>query len=296
MIISASYRTDIPAFYADWFNRRLVAGYTQVANPYGGKPYRVSLRPDDTTGFIFWTRNIRPFLANLDIIRRQETPFVVQFTVTAYPRPLESSTVSADVATSQIIALANEFGPRSVVWRYDPVLLTSLTPPEFHLATFASLAARLRGHVDEVCLSFAHVYRKTARNLDRAAKRHDFTWHDPPAAEKHALLAELSAIAADRGMMATICSQPDVDLPAARCIDVSRLSDVAGRQLPARQKGNRPGCLCAESRDIGAYDTCPHGCCYCYAVSDRNRAVFGHRRHDPAADMLAPRRQPDCQT
>jgi len=290
VIISASYRTDIPAFYADWFSRRLAAGSVQVANPYGGKPYRVSLQPGDTTGFVFWTRNVRPFLTNLDVIRDQGTPFVVQFTVTAYPRPLESSTVAADVAAAQIIALAKDFGPRSVVWRYDPVLLTSLTPPEFHLAAVDRLAARLRGQVDEVCLSFAHVYRKTARNLDRAAKRHGFVWHDPPAGEKQALLTELSGIAAACGMSATICSQPDVDLPAARCIDLSRLSDVAGRPLSARQKGNRPGCLCAESRDIGAYDTCPHGCSYCYAVSDRDRAVTNHRRHDPAGDTLAPGR------
>jgi DNA repair photolyase len=56
--------------------------------------------------------------------------------------------------------------------------------------------------------------------------------------------------------------------------------------LAARQKGNRPGCLCAESRDIGAYDSCPHGCAYCYAVRHRDRALTNYRNHDPAAERL----------
>ena len=103
------------------------------------------------------------------------------------------------------------------------------------------------------------------------------------------LLAELAAIARDLGLKPTLCAQPELLSPGlepARCIDAQRLSDIAGRPIAARAKGNRPGCLCAESRDIGAYDTCPHGCVYCYAVSDRRRARTNFKAHRPETEQL----------
>lgn len=276
MIVSASYRSDIPAFHADWFRARFADGFCEVKNPYGGKPYRVALRGDAVDGIVFWTRNADPFAAALDDVAAQAMPFVIQFTVTGYPRALDAHTIRADAAIGQIIDLAGKYGPRAVVWRYDPVLITSLTPPAWHRETFARLAQKLSGLVDECVVSFAHIYRKTEKRLVRAAEQHDFTWSDPVNAEKTALFADLRAIAADFDIDLTVCSQPDLTDPplaAARCVDSARLSDVAGRDIAARDKGNRPGCLCAESRDIGAYDSCAHGCVYCYAVSDHDRAV-----------------------
>lgn len=277
MIVSASYRTDIPAFYAAWFRDRLADGTVSVRNPYGGRPYRVSLRPDEVTAYVFWSRNMAPFGEALDRVAKDRVPFAVQFTVTGYPRPLESSTIAVEAAAAQIRDLAARYGPRAVVWRYDPVLLTSLTPPDWHRAQVERLSRALRGSVDEVCFSFAQIYRKTRRNLQRAAERHGFAWHDPPDDEKAELLAQLAAISGDHCISGTICSQAVLGGTPARCIDIERLSDVAGQSLVARTKGNRPGCLCAQSRDIGAYDTCPHGCVYCYAVSDRDKAVAAHR-------------------
>jgi len=288
MIVSASYRTDIPAFYADWFAHRLDAGYAMVANPYGGAPYRVALTPPAASGFVFWTRNTAPFRPVLARLREAGMPFVVQYTLTGYPRTLEPSVIGEDEALAQMRDLADAFGPRSLVWRYDPVLLSTPTPPAFHRRRVARLAAALAGTVDEVCLSFAHIYAKTRRNLQAAAHRHGFTWHDPAPADKRSLLAELTAIAGDHGITATVCSQPELGGTPARCIDADRLADVAGRPLPARRKGNRPGCLCAESRDIGAYDSCPHGCVYCYAVRSRRAAQAGRRAHDPDGVFLLP--------
>ena len=289
MIVSASYRTDIPAFYGAWFARRLRAGWCDVANPYGGRPYRVALVGPALDGFVFWTRNAVPFRPVLAEIARREVPFVVQYTVTGYPRPLERSVVAVEHAIADIRALAAAHGPRSVVWRYDPILASDLTPAPWHRRQFARLAGALAGACDEVVLSWAQIYRKTARNLDRAAARDGFAWRDPESAAKQALLRALAEIAAGHGMAATLCSQSALlvdGLSPSRCIDAARLSDVAGRPVAARTKGNRPGCLCAESRDIGAYDTCPHGCVYCYAVGDRARAQAAFRACDPAAPML----------
>ena len=288
-IVSASYRSDIPAFYGDWFMRRLDAGFCRVVNPYGGQIHEIPLTRERVEGFVFWTRNPGPFGAALAEVAGRGYPFVVQMTVTGYPRPLETSVLAPERAVALIEGLARRYGPRAAVWRYDPLLITSLTPPEWHRRTFTRLARAISGNVDEVVFSFAHIYAKTKANLTHAAGRHGFTWDDPPEAEKRALLADLAGIARGFGLHPTLCAQPELLGPGiepARCIDAARLSDLAGRPLGARTKGNRPGCLCAESRDIGAYDSCPHGCVYCYAVRKPGLAKRGYRAHDPDSPFL----------
>jgi len=290
VIVSASYKTDIPAFYGAWFRQRLAEGHAVVRNPWGGGDFTVRLDPDSADGFVFWTRNTAPFLDTLDLLAAQSRPFVVQMTVTGYPRAVERSVIDPARGIAQIRELSTRFGIRSVVWRYDPVLLTDATSPEFHRDRMAALARALAGHVDEVTLSFATIYRKTRLNLDRAA----LPWRDPADDEKRALLADLAGIARDAGIRPTLCAQPELVSEAitpAACIDAARLSDVAGRAIGARVKGNRPGCLCAESRDIGAYDTCPHGCVYCYAVSKPETAKRAHARHVPGRDRLDTRKE-----
>lgn len=288
MIVSASYRTDIPAFYADWLMARLAAGFAVVRSPYGGKPTTVSLRPESVDGFVFWTRNAAPMGRHWPRVRAL-APFYVQFTLTGYPRTLEAGTLAPVAALRQIKTLARRFGSRAVVWRYDPIVLSSATPTEWHEATFGRLARSLAGVVDEVVVSFVQPYRKTVRNLDATARRHGFAWRDPDDGEKRALVARLVPLAHDQGMRLTLCTQPHLVVPGAdeaRCIDAARLSDIAGRPIVARAKGNRPGCRCAESRDIGAYDTCAQGCAYCYAVADRRRAILRLKRHEVAAPTL----------
>lgn len=291
MIVSASYRTDIPAFYPEWLMARLRAGYCLVANPYGGPDYRVSLDPAEVDGLVLWTRNIGPLLPRLAEIRERGFTFVVQQTVTGYPRALETSVVDAGRAVGHLRELAGRFGPRVPVWRYDPILVSSLTPRQFHVDNFGRLAEALRGATDEVVVSFAQIYRKTERNLAAAAKERGFTWHDPAAEEKRTLVAELATLAKNQGMQLRLCAQPELlaeGVLPAHCIDAERLAALSGRLPRARIKGNRPGCACYESRDIGAYDSCPHGCVYCYAVRSPRLAAASLGRHDPAAEKLLP--------
>ena len=290
MIISASYKTDIPAFYSEWFRRRLSEGHCRMINPYGGQRHDISLKPSDIDGFVFWTRNIEPFLSILDHLKSDDIPFFVHYTLTGYPRPLEPSVVPAERSLALIRELAARFGPRAVVWRYDPVFITSLTPPTWHRRNFDRLAAGLAGCTDEVVLSFAHIYAKTRSNADRAARRHGFAWSDPDAEEKRALLEDLAGLARARALTASLCAQPELlgpRLRPARCVDAARLGDLAGHGIDVREQGNRPGCLCAQSRDIGAYDSCPHGCIYCYAVRRQELAKQRFRRHDPERAVLA---------
>lgn len=291
MIISASYKTDIPCFYGPWFMNRLRAGYCKMINPYSRLVYRVSLAPQDAHGFIFWTKNLGPFLRYLPDIRRLGYPFVVQYTITGYPRSLEQAVVEADQSVEHIKRVVAEFGPKTVVWRYDPILFSSATPRQFHLDTFARLARSLEGAVDEVVLSFAHFYQKTNRNLKLEARKRGITWEDPETSAKRDLVRTLVSIAGAHGMQVAICSQNQYVTEGtrpARCVDAERLSAVAGRLIAAERRGNRPDCDCYASKDIGEYDTCPHGCVYCYAVQHKSLAQQRYRQHDPEGEFLFP--------
>lgn len=295
MIVSASYKTDIPAFYGDWFLNRVRAGYCLMRNPYGGQIYQVSLTREDVDGFVFWTKNIGPFEAALQEVENRGFPFVIQYTINGYPRMLEFSVLDAHRAVGHMQSLAKRFGPRHLVWRYDPVVISSLTPFQFHIENFTRLARALEGSTDEVVISFSQIYKKTRRNMDWAASEFNFTWTDPTTDRKTELLCQLADIAWECGMQASICSQPDLiggRAVAARCVDVGRLSDVAGESLVAKVKGNREGCECNASRDIGDYDTCPHGCVYCYAVRNRGVAQARFREHDPTGELLFGRLPP----
>lgn len=299
MIISASYKTDIPAFYGPWFLQRLQAGFCQMANPYNRQVSTLPLTPAQVDGFLFWTKNIAPFLPLLPAVTRLGIPFLVQYTITGYPRELEERVGSCARTIASLRTLAATYGPAVPVWRYDPVLITSLTPPDWHRRNFAALARALQGATDEVVVSFAQLYTRTRRNLQQAALSHGFSWHehermDPQDARL--LLADLAAIAAGHGMQLTICSQQALHTPGvtrqARCVDAERLERISGRTLVDRikLKGNRAECGCYASRDIGEYDTCPHGCVYCYAVQRRDLALARHRAHDPTTALLfAPR-------
>ena len=289
MIISASYKTDIPTFYGEWFIRRLRAGFCKVVNPYGRQVHRVALDRSEVDGFVFWTKNVAPFLKHLPEVRERGFPFTVQYTINGYPRALETSVVDAERSVETAWKVREVYGPRALVWRYDTIVTSSITPADFHVENFRRLASRLEGATDEVVVSFAQSYKKTRRNLDVAAAEAGFTWADPTADEKRRLLVSLVRIARERRMQLSVCSQRDLLVDGssdARCVDAQRLTEMAGSSIRARLKGNRKDCGCFESRDIGEYDTCPHGCVYCYAVQSRELALSRFRKHSPDSELL----------
>jgi len=279
-IISASYKTDIPAFYGNWLLQRLDAGWVPVTNPWNRRRSEISLRPADVDGFVFWTRNAAPFGDGLKRIA-EAWPLVIQYTIIGYPRAIDRSVIESAQAIENVRALAGQFGRRAVVWRYDPIVMTSLTNVAWHISNFSGLAQQLAGLCDEVTVSFVQSYKKTQRNLAAAADRHKFEWFEPSSVERADLLGDLADIATQAGMQLTLCTQPDnliERVQPARCIDPHRL--FAGN-LPKSfaQSRNRPGCLCAQAVDIGAYDTCPHGRSYCYAVGSPAAAKQNFAAH-----------------
>ena len=289
MIVSASYKTDIPTFYGDWFMNRLRSGYCKMVNPYSKEIVRVSLDRESVDAFVFWTKNIAPFVKHLPELHSRNYPFVIQHTINNYPRSLEFSVVDASRSVDHVHRISDEFGKKVCVWRYDTIIFSSVTPAEFHLRNFADLAARLSGAVDEVVVSFAHFYKKTLRNMQLAANEFDFDWWDADLMEKRKLLIQLVELAASAGIQLTVCSQPEYLIPEAseaRCVDAERLSDVACQTVSAKLKGNRKKCGCFHSIDIGEYDTCPHGCVYCYAVHKRELAQERYKKHNPDSEFL----------
>lgn len=283
-VLSASYKTDIPAFYGDWFVNRLKAGHVVVPNAWNNRPFTVDLRPGSLSGLVLWTRNFRPFLHHMPTVDALGLPTVIQYTITGYPRGLDRFVPDTDQALDTIRMLAEARGPNAVVWRYDPVILSSLTPQSWHQDTFSRLATALKGAVNEVVVSFAHFYRKTLRNLGQAAERDQLDWHDPDDTTKKSMLADLLPIAQQNGMTLSLCAQRNLLVPGVRdaaCIDPERLSRLAGDTVMPGLRSHRQTCGCTTSRDIGAYDTCPQGCVYCYANSTHSKARKAAQSHRP---------------
>ena len=289
-LISISRRTDIPAFYGDWFMRRVAEGFAGWENPFGGRRQLVSLRRADVRCLAFWSKNFRPFLPHLRTLQELGYPCFFNYTITGLPSVFETHTVSAEDAADSLRELARGFSPEHINWRYDPIILSDLTPTDYHLARFAGLAAALHGCVTRCIVSFVWRYNKVERNFAALERAQEFRIFDPDIAARRQLAERLAVLAAEHGMALYSCCGDYLlseRVQRAHCLDgatISRL-DYNGAWCPAKRP-TRPECGCAENVDIGRYDTCPHGCVYCYANVNKSRADTCHRAHDPASAFL----------
>ncbi len=263
MVISASRRTDVPAFHAEWLVERLRAGTVDVPNPFDPKRVRrVSLAPADVDCLVLWTKDPRPLMERLDAL--EAFPFYFQFSLNAYGRDVEPGVPPLDARVDAFLRLADRIGPERVVWRCDPVLLSPAHPPAFHEEAFAALAARLDGATDTCVLSFVDEYPRVRRAMRALGLR------APDPEEARALAASFAAAARPHGLALSACAEPldlaPLGIPPARCVDPVRIRRISGRAVPdGKDKAQRPACGCAPSVDIGTYGTCGHGCVYCYA-------------------------------
>lgn len=168
-VISVSRRTDIPAFYTEWFMNRVRAGFCHWMNPFGGQVYRVSLRPEDCLALVFWTRNARPLMVHIEELGERGFRFYFQYTVNEYPIEIDAHAPPARAAVAAFRHVADALGPDLVMWRYDPIAFGSATAVDYHLERFASLSAALEGSTRRCYVSFLDPYGKTERNLRRLA-------------------------------------------------------------------------------------------------------------------------------
>lgn len=290
MIISASRRTDIPAFYPEWLRNRVRTGRVEVRNPFNPHQVKqVSLCPEDVDAIVLWTRNPAPLLPYLKEIEDLGlTRHYWLMTLNAMPRRLEPAVPKPAQALKLLHELSRRVGPQRLVWRFDPVFLTDLTPPEEHLRRFEYLAARIGDAVQRVVISFADIYGKVPRNVARAGQDgppiqfEDI--HLSPQTLRE-LAAALAASARRYGLHVQSCAETLAlnaeGVPPGKCIDAMELNRVFDLNLPARKDpGQRKLCGCTRSVDIGAYDTCLHGCVYCYATRHTPALRERWKRHD----------------
>lgn len=288
MIISASRRTDIPAFYAPWFVRRLRAGFVLVPNPFNSQQVqRVSLLPEDVDAIVFWTKNPAPLLPHLDEITAAGIPIFVHQTITAYPPAVEPHSPRLPEAVRLFRELSERLGPSHLVWRYDPVFFSLRFGEPYHLEAIEQIATALSGSTMRLMVGFLRLYRKTARNLQRALAGEELAALStrPGVLTTRQLLREVEARAEANGMEARVCAA-DEDLISAgarpgACIDAEMLAAHGVAVPPVKDAGQRAACRCAPSRDIGMYDSCGNGCLYCYAntspeVAARNLRLCHH--------------------
>lgn len=270
-IISASRRTDIPAFYSDWFLNRLTDGFCDVRHPYTGRTFRVSLKPEDVGAIVFWSKNYTPLLPKLDTVEKTAKSLFFHFTITAN-RDLELRTPDHLEAIKDYIHIAKRYSPEHIVWRFDPICITDKLSFEKHEERFAACAELLRGHTNSCIISFAHPYRKMTKNLSRYTSHALVPLSDD---EQKACAARLASRAEKYGIKLLACCNDHIlshQIGKARCIDGLKLSLLFGTALDTRSAASRKECGCTRSIDIGAYDTCGHGCVYCYANTDQEKA------------------------
>jgi len=290
-VISVSRRTDVPAWYADWFMNRVRAGFAQYRNPFGGQMHEVSLRPDDVMAFVFWSRNyalLLPYLPELD-----ERGYNSYFhcTLTDYGAPLEPHAPPTEQVIETFHALANRYSPKYMLWRFDPIIFSENMPPEGILERFGRLAGKLKGATERCYISLVDPYQKVQKNVASLIKQ-GWWGEEPPEVEViQAFAAQLAAIAQRNGITLHACCETvfsGIDgIQQAHCVDPLLLAQLFPQKFHAlRAAPTREGCGCFASRDIGAYDTCVHGCVYCYANASHAKALARFNAHDPQRPYL----------
>ena len=288
-IISVSRRTDIPAFYGDWFMQRLKEGFAGVVNPFGGQKYIVSLKPQDVVCFVFWSKNFSPFLESLKIIDEMGYKFYFNYTVTALPDIFESD-MEKQAAIEGLKRLSRMYSPQHINWRFDPIIISSISEGSFFIKAFEELASEFEGLVERCYFSFVTEYGKVKRNFEELERTTGIKIANCSEDFKIDLANQLSEIAERHGMrMFSCCGDYLVNdrIQKGHCIDssvIERLFFPEG--FTCKQKPTRAECCCTESSDIGTYDTCPHGCVYCYANVNKQRAVKIFSKHDKDSAFL----------
>ncbi len=250
MIISASRRTDIPAYYTEWFFNRLREGYVLTRNPMNFHQIsKISLSPDVVDAIVFWTKNPTPMLLRLNELK--DYPFYFQFTLTPYGPEIETGLPSKNqVIIPSFQRLAGEIGRERVVWRYDPIFFSEQYSMEYHCRYFRVLASKLSPYTEKCTVSFLDLYRNTERNLK------PFGFVPDDLKRQTELLERFAEIAREYGIALDTCAEVQdfghLGIGHAHCIDKERIERIGGSKLKVGRDNNQRGaCGCVSSIDIG---------------------------------------------
>jgi len=282
MILSASRRTDIPAYYSEWFINRLNAGYVLARNPMNhSQVSRIEISPDAVDCIVFWTKDPQNMLDKLDTIDRMGYRYYFQFTLTPYGKSVEKGLRDKEELADTFCRLSVRIGKDRVVWRYDPIILNDVFDISYHREQFSRLCERLCMHTSQCVISFVDLYPKLKTDILREICRDEMI-------EAGGMLA---SVAKDFGISVKACCEEsflhECGIVRASCIDKELIEKICGYELDLkRDRNQRKACGCFESIDIGAYNTCKNGCVYCYANYSQASVTKNFKRHDPRGELL----------
>ncbi|OGF98160.1 MAG: hypothetical protein A2Z86_09335 [Candidatus Glassbacteria bacterium GWA2_58_10] len=272
-VISASRRTDIPAFYLDWFINCLRKGRFRLTNPFNDAVHTVRVSGKSSTALVFWSKNFGPLIRRLKELSGWSAVF--NFTLNSPDPLLEPGVPPLEDRLEQMKTLALVYGPRAVRWRFDPVVFyRTAGKTRNNLGSFERLLSFAAELGLKTCtVSFMDPYRKIAA---REKLLPDFSFSYPGLLEMQEIASRMARTAGNCGIRLLTCCEAGLagagiaNLEAGSCIDHGLLNELYALDLDLRQDpGQRKaaGCLCHESVDVGSYrdQPCRCGCLYCYA-------------------------------
>jgi len=295
MIISASRRTDIPSFYAEWFMNRIQAGYCTVPNPFNtNQVSRVSLKPQDVDVIVFWTRNPKPLIPHLAELNDKGYRYYFQYTLVANSHQLDPKSPPLETALKTFQELSNLIGPNKVIWRYDPIVFTNISDGRFHSEKFSRIAKALDGYTKRSVISIVDEYSKAQSRLKQLSKYGIELTHqnDYLKAEWFKDTIEIMSDTARSHNMQIFSCAEEIELQAfgvkpGKCIDDELIKEVFSLEvIHKKDSGERKACGCVSSKDIGMYDSCLFGCQYCYATRSFEKSKQNHQDHNPLSPSL----------
>lgn len=286
MILSVSRRTDIPAFFSRWFVNRMREGYVMVRNPMNyHQVSKVALSSDSIDFVVFWTKNAKPILPFIAEIKEMY-PFYFQYTLNAYSGDIEPNVPRLMDKIQTLQTLSKTIGRERIVWRYDPIVLSDKYDVDWHLNSFEKLAEKVSGCVDSCVCSFLDIYPKTRKNISSCSI------HICSNSDMLVLAKGMAEIGRRYKLRLKTCAEAvaldEYGITHNKCIDPEMMSRIAGYKIDVgKDKNQRPECGCAESVDIGQYNTCSHGCRYCYAnFNPQSVATFTSQHKDDSPLLI----------
>jgi DNA repair photolyase len=282
MIINTGCRTDIPAYFSEWFFNRIKEGYVYVRNPYyKNQVMKYKLTPDVVDCLAFCTKNPGPMLPRIHEIDEFRQFWFV--TITPYGKEIEPNVPNKEKVIEDFKKLSSTIGAEKIGWRYDPIFITNKYTLEKHIEDFEKMAAKLAGYTHDCVISFIDLYEKTKRNFPgvKAVTNE----------ERSTIAKEFVRIGKKYDIQIKTCvegqelSKYGVD--CSGCMTKPVIEKAIGVRLKLHQKkSTRGGCNCLLGNDIGEYNTCGHGCVYCYANYDQKTVIDNMKRHNPKSPFL----------
>ena len=283
MILNTGGRTDTVQYYSQWLLNRFKDGFVYSRNPmFPKKITKYILTPDKIDCVIFCSKNYAPILPRLhEITDKFNTYF--HYTITAYDKDIEPNVPSIDESINTLLKLEQIVGSKRIAWRYDPILLTKEYTINRHIKTFEYMAKKLSGHIDRCIFSFVEMYKKLQTNMPEIILFSE--------EQKNKIAKEIGYIAKKYNIHIQTCGTNDTyeeyGIHKSGCMTLDILSKANGiRFKKIKHNGMRKGCHCIQARDIGAYNTCPNGCKYCYATKNHDNVKDIVKQHNPKSPLL----------